>query len=266
LRTTAARLRLRTAEAKGGTKSNLILRPMDLNGKLWAMNAPRLLAFLVCLPLIARAVDEPIRVACMGDSLTMGAKVNVATESYPAQLQEMLGARFVVKNFGVGGATMMRHGKPNAFAQLPKALAFQPNIVVVAFGTNDSRSRGVDYWDHIAEFVPDARSIIDQLAALPTSPRILLCLPASHMADLPGMPADRRENNTERVPRMQKIRELLSDLAEKTRGKKVTLVDLETPTKGKADLFDPDGVHLRAAGYRLLAETIKPHVEKAEKE
>jgi acyl-CoA thioesterase I len=230
------------------------------------MKALRLFTLLVWLPLMARAVDEPIRVACIGDSLTQGAKVNPATQSYPAQLQELLGLRFEVKNFGVGGATMMRRGKPSAFGQLPKALAFQPNIVVVGLGTNDSRSRGVDYWNHIEEFVPDATAIINQLAALPTSPRIFLCLPASHMADLPGMPADRRENNTERFPRMEKIRQLLTTLAETMRGKNVTLVDLETPTKGKPDLFDPDGVHLNPAGYRLLAETIRPHIEKTRKE
>ena len=194
------------------------------------MNAIRLFFLFACLPLLAGAADEPIRIACIGDSLTQGAKVNAATESYPAQLQKILGPHFTVKNFGVGGATMMRRGKPTAFGQLPRALAFNPNIIVVAFGTNDSRSRGVDYWNHIDEFVPDATAIIDQLAALPTSPRILLCLPASHMADLPGMPAERRENNTERVPRMQEIRKLLEGLAEKMRAKKVTLVDLETPT------------------------------------
>jgi acyl-CoA thioesterase I len=211
---------------------------------------------------LAAHADEPIRVACLGDSLTYGAKTNPATESHPAVLQQMLGPKFVVKNFGVGGASMMRRGKPTAFAQLPKAKEFAPNIAIVAFGTNDTRSRGVDYWDHIAEFVPDATALLNELASLPTKPRILLCLPPAHFAELPGMAAERKEINAERIPRMTEVRAKLRELAVKFADKKVTLVDLEAPTHTQPKLYDVDGVHMTAAGYRLLAETLRPFVER----
>lgn len=225
------------------------------------MNPLRLFTLLALT--LAAAHADPIRVACTGDSLTQGAKVNAATESYPAQLQQMLGDKFEVKNFGVGGATMMQHGKPNAFQQLPQVKAYSPHIVVVAFGTNDTRSRGVDYWNHVDEFVPDATKLIGELTKLPTSPRILLCLPASHMADLPGMAGDRKEVNAERVPRMEEIRAKLRTLAASLAKKNVTLVDLEAPTRGKTELFDLDGVHMKPAGYRVLAEALKPAIESA---
>ncbi|HET6408669.1 MAG TPA: GDSL-type esterase/lipase family protein [Chthoniobacteraceae bacterium] len=225
-----------------------------------------LLAIVVAIvqPGFARADENksaPIRVACLGDSITFGAKVNPATESYPAQLQTMLGAGFAVKNFGVGGATMMRRGKPNAFQQLPKAKEFQPQMVIVAFGTNDSRGRGVDYWDHIADFVPDASALLDEILGWSSKPRVLLCLPVMHYPDLPGMTEERKQINAERVSRMIEIRAKVKELAERNASRGLKLVDLSVPTTGRPELYDVDGVHMKAAGYRLLAETLRPEVE-----
>lgn len=205
----------------------------------------------------------PIRIACLGDSITFGAKANPKTESYPAQLQQMLGDRCVVKSFGVGGATMMRRGKPNAFQQLPKAKEFQPQVVIVGFGINDTRSRGVEYWDHFSEFVPDATALLEEITNWPSRPRVLLCLPITNYTDLPGMPEDRKENNSERVPRMAEVRTKLNELATRFANKNVTVVDLSEPTKNRPELYDTDGVHMKAAGYRLVAETLRPVVEKA---
>ena len=50
-------------------------------------------AFVLCLSQEAFAVTEetaPIRVACLGDSITAGARVDAKTESYPARLRELL--------------------------------------------------------------------------------------------------------------------------------------------------------------------------------
>ena len=49
--------------------------------------------------------DGRIRVACLGDSITAGARVKRDTESYPAVLGKLLGANFDVRNFGLGSAT-----------------------------------------------------------------------------------------------------------------------------------------------------------------
>lgn len=225
---------------------------------------PILLALLLG-PVVRAEEAKPatVRVACLGDSITFGAKANPKTESYPAQLQQMLGDRCVVKNFGVGGATMMRRGKPNAFQQLPKAKEFQPQVVIVGFGINDTRSRGVDYWDNFSEFIPDATALLDEITKWPSHPRVLLCLPITNYTDLPGMPEDRKENNSERVPRMAEVRAKLTELATRFADKNVIVVDLGEPTKNHPELYDIDGVHMKAAGYRLLAETLRPAVEKA---
>ncbi|MGL4908313.1 MAG: sialate O-acetylesterase, partial [Bacteroidales bacterium] len=56
-------------------------------------------------------VNKLIRVACVGNSITEGFKLqNPTTESYPAQLQRMLGSKYMVKNFGKAGTTLLSRG------------------------------------------------------------------------------------------------------------------------------------------------------------
>src|SRR2546427_157899 len=96
--------------------------------------------------------DGPIRVACVGDSITYGSGVaGRETNSYPAVLGRCLGPRFEVRNFGVSGATLLKQGdKP--YWNLPAfqdVSEFQPNAIVLKLGTNDSKPQN---WAHKAEF------------------------------------------------------------------------------------------------------------------
>ncbi|MBL9204898.1 MAG: hypothetical protein JNN01_07420 [Opitutaceae bacterium] len=204
--------------------------------------------------------EDPLRVACLGDSITHGARVKPATESYPARLQERLGSNFVVKNFGVSGATMWHGGRPSAFAQLPPATEFAPHLVIVMFGVNDTRSEGVDYWDHFDEFETDARKLIDALLGLPTRPRVLLCTATAHVSDLPGMTPERSASVALRSPRLLEVRAKLESVARAYAERGVELVDLYAVTAVRRDGFDADGVHLNQVGYSLLADTLLPRV------
>jgi lysophospholipase L1-like esterase len=217
------------------------------------------LAFtLAALPALGA---EPVRVACLGDSITAGAKVNAATESYPAQLQQMLGAGFVVKNFGIGGASMWHGGKPNAAQELPGATAFAPQIAIVMFGINDTRSRDVDYWSHFPEFEADASKLLDALLALPTKPSVLLCTPTPNFANLPGMPEARTANVAERLPRLAEVRAKVAVIAKKYAARGVQFVDMHAPLEKRPEVFDADGSHLKPPGYKVIAETLRPLVE-----
>src|SRR5579871_5355451 len=84
-------------------------------------------------PASARTVDRSkIRVACVGASITYGYGVEDREKNcYPAQMQNSLGAQYEVRNYGVSGCTLLKHGdspywKTEAYQQ---ALAFNPNIV-----------------------------------------------------------------------------------------------------------------------------------------
>lgn len=219
---------------------------------------------ILCASMFANPVTgtaNPIRVACLGDSITAGARVDAAKESYPVYLQELLGPGYEVKNFAKSGATMWHGGKNHAAQQLPDAVAFAPQVAIVMFGINDTRNEGVDYWDHFAEFEADAAVVLDTLLALPTKPRILLGLSTANLADMPGMTPERSAVLTERQPRLDAVRAKLRKIAAAYADRGVEIVDLHAVTAGRHALYNPDGVHFNPSGYRALAEVLKSRVE-----
>jgi len=86
----------------------------------------------------------PLRVACLGDSITFGSAFPKGADRengcYPAQLGAMLGPGYEVRNFGVGGATLLSAADTplTATRTWDEALAWEPDIAVVLLGTNDS--------------------------------------------------------------------------------------------------------------------------------
>lgn len=82
-----------------------------------------------------------------------------------------------MRNFGVSGHTMLQKGDcPYMANQAYQACKdFNPDIVVVKLGTNDSKQRN---WVYKEEFAGDMQKMIDELKALPSHPRICLAYPA----------------------------------------------------------------------------------------
>ena len=74
--------------------------------------------------------SAPLRIACIGDSITIGG----GKQSYPAQLGRLLGTRYEVRNFGVSGATMLQKGNKPYRSQKAwrNALAYQRSVNVPA--------------------------------------------------------------------------------------------------------------------------------------
>ena len=69
-----------------------------------------LMLFAVIVAATAVA-QKPVRVACIGNSITYGMKLeNRERDAYPFQLQRMLGEGYEVGNFGKNGATLLRRG------------------------------------------------------------------------------------------------------------------------------------------------------------
>ena len=60
-------------------------------------------------PVQVEHYTAPIRVACIGDSITAGFGAGRGN-AWPAQLQKVLGALWEVRNFGVSGTTLMKSG------------------------------------------------------------------------------------------------------------------------------------------------------------
>lgn len=140
---------------------------------------------LMALPIVllsvqygAAAIQPKIKVACVGNSITFGAGLsNQARDSYPAVLGQMLGKEYEVENFGVSGTTALASGdnpyiKTKAYQ---KIFDYQPDVMIIKFGTNDSKGGN---WKHREDFEGDLQFMIDKFSAMPSHPKIYLCLPA----------------------------------------------------------------------------------------
>ena len=114
-------------------------------------------------------------VACVGDSITWGDGIpDQSYNSYPAQLARILQEvdnKWETQNFGVSGATLMRNGRKPYVVQLPfiRALASEPEVVVIMLGTNDCVAARSTIERH---FIPDYLALIDAFAELPSHPKI----------------------------------------------------------------------------------------------
>ena len=90
-----------------------------------------LAAFVIYVIVETAALAEetsPIRVACLGDSITAGARVDAKSESYPARLQNILGDNFEVRNSGIGAATLIKTGRPNIWSNLDAVKQFAKTV------------------------------------------------------------------------------------------------------------------------------------------
>ena len=89
------------------------------------------------LSVVLYAQQHRIKVACIGNSITYGYGLpDRATQSYPVQLQKMLGESYQVENFGKSGATLLNKGHRPYMQQdeYHRAIDFAGDIVVIHLG------------------------------------------------------------------------------------------------------------------------------------
>lgn len=133
------------------------------------------LVWLLCLTVLGWGT--PIKVACVGNSITYGAGiVNRDKNSYPAQLQAYLGEKYEVRNFGRNGATALLKGDYPYMEteEYKQSLAFLPDIVFIKLGTNDSKPQNIKYK---RKFKSDYLKLIRSYQELSSHPRIILLGP-----------------------------------------------------------------------------------------
>ena len=190
------------------------------------------------------------RVACVGNSITYGYGIDMAdVNGYPAQLQKILGKDYCVRNFGVSSRTLLNGGdrpymKERAWAD---AKAFQPDVVIVKLGTNDSKPKN---WDnHSKEFRADLQSLVDQLKALPSHPRIILCDPVKSTAQVrPG-----NDNQIRDSIILNGITPVINKVAKKN---KLEVLDLRPVVDCSGDEMQRDGIHPTAKGAQKIAKAV----------
>ncbi len=203
----------------------------------------------LCAPLLLAPLAAPlpegraVRIACVGDSITWGHGVADREHcSYPALLGALLGEGYEVRNLGVSGSTLLCKGDLPYWDQpaYREALAFEPDIVTIKLGTNDTKSWN---WAHEAEFVQDYKDLIASFRALPTSPRVVLCLPAPAFVE-----GDDISGARVREQLLPRIRQVAHETG-------CEVVDLHIPLLHHQD-FVPDAIHPNGFGMEVIARKL----------
>lgn len=200
---------------------------------------------------------QTVKVACMGNSITVGGNIRNETERYPAQLQRMLGEGYEVKNFGQNSQTVQMNGydltegsQPGDCAYRDKetyrrALEYKPDIVVLKLGTNDSKYIN---WlkDSPENFRHDLNCMLDELRNN-SNPRILICYPVRV----------KREDWTINETNIHSIIAILRQVAAE---RSLEVVNLHTAFEKELgnnwDTIYSDGVHPDSRGAAIIARKV----------
>ena len=185
------------------------------------------------------------RIACVGDSITWGFTiVNRRKYSYPALLQQRLGAEYEVRNFGYNDASA-RFDADTPYVKksvYQESLAWNPDVVLLMLGSNDTKKRN---WDPEI-FRRDYKRIVESYLKLPSQPPVILIAPIQifqpmHIPLL-GLYTETMENG---------VRPTIREIAAEMGLELVDLVNLFTDSK-----YMMDGVHPQREGARMLEEAI----------
>ena len=205
------------------------------------------------------AQDKKTLIACIGNSITAGARLShPEVESYPAVLAALLKdneyINYDVKNFGIGGATILRFGSPNLWKVLDSLKIFGPDIVIIKAGTNETVGKPRYNWEHINDFEKDYSDFISAIRKINPNCRIIICSPLDMVIQTDGLTFERKEDLSGRRPRIWELRKRIKKIA---KNEKTFYLDLTKPFKGKTNLMTiSDGVHPNKEGYQYLATVV----------
>jgi alpha-L-fucosidase 2 len=209
---------------------------------------PLMSAFFLFCATLAQA--QSIKVACIGDSITFGSGLaNRDIDSYPAQLQKILGQEFEVKNFGAENATMIPD-PPIPYLKTPQfeqAKQFLPDVVLIMFGTCDSQEKT---WFQHWKFNRTYQDVIKQFRSLPSKPVIWIVKP---------VPAFIREGNGVNGSVIEE--QILLNLDGIANKAGASIIDLHAPFLNRAALF-PDKILPNAEGAGEMAKIMAPLLQK----
>ncbi len=201
-----------------------------------------ILLLAAILPTTAQEQQPPVRVACVGNSITFGSGIqNRDRDSYPAVLGQLLGRSYDVRNFGISArTTLMKGDNPYRKEQICRdALAFRPDIAIIKLGTNDSKPWN---WRYGSEYTGDLRALVNDFQR--QGAKVYLCLPDKVYS-----------NDQWGISDSVIVRYIIPKIREVAKATGSVLIDLHTTTSGMPELF-PDLVHPNEQGAAIMAETI----------
>ena len=218
----------------------------------YTMKKSTLLLCVILLCTLCYGQVATIRVACIGNSITYGTGLqDPVRDSYPSQLQQLLGTSYEVGRFGKPGATLLRRAFRPYFQQqeFHEAMNFlrqsgaAPPIAVIHLGINDTDP--LAWPNYRDEFIPDYSALIDSIRKANPKARILVArmtpLSDRHHRFLSGT----RDWHAE-------IQQTIELIAQR---KQCELIDFYEPLHHRPELF-PDAVHPNKEGYDIMAGVV----------
>jgi len=205
-------------------------------------------ALILAIIIFASCTSDPITVTCIGNSITYGSGIeDRVANSYPAQLQEILGEEYEVWNFGYSGRTLLKKGDYPFWNEvhLKAAKAVNPDIVIIKLGTNDTKPQN---WQFANDFEGDYKALIQEFINLPSQPKIWLCYPLPVFEERWGIRDSVVVHGI--IPVIDVISEDLD----------LPIIDLYHPFLDKGSMF-PDAVHPDKEGAKIMASIIAEIIE-----
>ena len=202
---------------------------------------------ILFLLLLASCTDRPVRIACVGDSITEGYGLESQSKSsYPVILDSLLGSGCEVLNCGRSATTISRKGDYPFWGakEFSNVFRFKPDIITIKLGTNDTKPQN---WD-MQEYLQSYQAMIDTFMSLSPVPTIYLCLPVPVYQDRWGISDS--IVNAGVIPAIRQIA--------KVNG--LTVINLNKALQGYPECF-PDGIHPEEKGMMLIANTISGDIK-----
>lgn len=205
-------------------------------------------ALLVLLAIVlggtSFASAAPIRISCVGDSITFGIVPKRLHNAWPVVLGRILGHRYKTLNCGHSGATMLKKGDIPYWktAQFKWAIHFKPNIVIIMLGTNDTKPWN---WDkHGKDFEANTISMINLFKKLPTHPKVYICYPPKILKP------------SYHIIEANLVRGVIPAITKAAHVTHTPIINVFAKLPGIPKYYDRDGVHPNIKGEAIMAHII----------
>jgi lysophospholipase L1-like esterase len=199
-----------------------------------------------------------IRVACLGASNTRGYQIpDTEKNAFPGQLQQIAEDGWDVRNYGVGGTTILKEGSTSYWITLGlrEAIEFKPHIVIFDFGGNAMKVQNQVFMpDH---FVKDYTEMIGMFKALPGDPKIIVLIPRLVPDEYSWILKDHVLKDD--ILKFSKtLRSYLTEVVEKNH---TYAIDLFPYLLTDSSYYNYDHAHYSIKGMRRVAEVIFEYIK-----
>ena len=187
----------------------------------------------------------PIRVTCVGDSITFGECATSSDASYPSVMAGILGDGYIIENCGKSGAAVINGETAILYTrteEYKKSLESFPDVVIMMLGTNDSCSRSDWTAEKEADFKAKYIDLIDTYVRLESHPKIIL-------ATCPKRTDAKAFDDCIRLDMAPLIKTIAKE-------KGISVIDIYDATRDFTRDDYVDALHPNDGGYRKLAEAM----------